>query len=570
MTRGLRRLVLLAAIAAPPVLAAQTVTGTVTASDGSSVPGAIVVLLRENGSTAATVLADDRGRFRLGAPGPGRYRLRVDRGAFASTVGEFFAAAPGMTIQQRLILREETRRIADVVVSGKARCVVRPDSAAALLDVWEEARKALTSIALTEQARQLPMTLALIERTYAPDGRTLTGQQVSEKKGLTRRPFAAPPAAQLARTGYVEREGDYWTFHAPDAQVILSDEFLGSHCFRLRDPETKDSSRAGSIGLTFTPARKEKLTDIEGTLWLDRASGELATLEYKYTRMPGGLDHETTGGRLEFRRLPNGARIVQRWAIRMPMAGTEARTVSQVTAGSTERSQRFDERLVTVLVGIKEDGGEVTRVDLGGGVTWSSDGARIEGTVTDGTTGKPLADAAVYAVGTAYLALTRADGRFTLTDLPRGAYTLAVRHPRLDTLALAGPRADAAVEAGGRATVALRVPPVAEQLIAACGDSIPAERRTLVRGVVRDRASGAPMAGAQVRIAGLQQTMGVVTTAAGTGATDAQGRFSLCGLPPLAPVTLEIEQAGVGKATRVVTPEAGRVVAVPLTLPDAN
>jgi protocatechuate 3,4-dioxygenase beta subunit len=556
--------------AAMPV-AAQTVTGSVVASDGTTVPGAIVVLLDESGHTRGTVLADDRGRFRVAAPGPGRYRVRVDRVAFASTIGAPFDASIGETVTQRLVLREEARRLDEVVVSGRTKCEVRPDSASALLAVWEEARKALVTVSLTEQAKRYPMTLALIERTYAPDGRTLTGQTMTTRSGVSNRPFVAPPAARLAQVGYVERSGEYWTFYAPDAQVILSDEFLGAHCLRLREPERKDSLHRGRIGLGFAPAQKGRITDIEGTLWLDRSSGELAALEYRYTRMPGGLDHESTGGRLEFRRLPSGAWIVQRWAIRMPMAGTEARTVAAVAATSSERSQRFDERLVTVLAGIKEDGGEVMQVEVAPGVSWSADGGRIRGSVIDGTTNRPLAEAAVYARGTAYFALTRPDGTFELRDLPRGTYTLGVRHPRLDSLALAGPVASASLETPGAvAQVRLAVPTAAEQLVTACGDSIPDDRRTLVRGVVRERGSGAPLADAMIHVTGLQQTEGIVTTAAGRGRTDAAGRFALCGLPPRAPITLEIEASGIGAAQRVVTPEAGRVVVVPVRLPERD
>ena len=545
---------------------AQTVRGTVIGSDGGTVPGAIVVLLDAAGAARVTVLADNAGTFRLDAPGAGRYRLRIDRVAFASTTSEAFEAAAGETIERRLVLREVATRLADVQVSGKPRCVLRPDSAGVLLDVWQEARKALTAVSLTEQSRRYPMTLAMTERTYAADGKQLVDQRVQTRTGVTSRPFVAPPAARLEQVGYVARDGDYWTFYAPDAQVILSDEFLGSHCLRLREPMPKDR-QAGRIGVSFTPVEKRKTTDIEGTLWLDRASGELAELEYKYTRMPGGMDHESTGGRLEFRRLPSGAWIVRRWAIRMPMVGTEARTVSQVAAQSSERSQRFDERLVKVLSGIKEDGGEVTLVDLGAGRAWSSDAATLVGTIVDRTTDRPLSGAAVYLVGTAFFALSDSAGRYSFADLPTGTYQVAFRHARLDTLALASPRGSVALERNGQATVDLAVAPVAEQLRAACGDTLPAARRTLVRGLVRDRQSGAGLAGVTVGVAGLQQAIGVVSASAGEGRTDAAGRFVLCGLAPLAPVTITFE-AAVGRATRVVTPEAGRLVAVPVTLPE--
>lgn len=563
--RGLLYAAALGAIA--PALAAQTIRGTVAGTDGVPIAGAIVVLLDVAGGTRATVLGDDKGTFRLQAPGPGRYRLRVDRVAFASVESAPFDAAVGETIERKLTLREATRRIADVVVASKARCVLRPDSASALLDVWEEARKALTTISLTEQARRYPMTLAMTERIYEKDAVTLRDQKASTRAGVSNRPFVAPPAAKLQQVGYVEREGPYWTFYAPDAQVILSDEFLGTHCFRLREPEKKED-QPGRIGLAFAPVEKSKLTDIEGTLWLDRASGELALLEYKYTRMPGKMDHASTGGRLEFARLPTGSWIVRRWAIRMPVVGTEARTAATVNSNISDRNQRFDEQLVTVLAGIKEDGGEVLSVELAPGVVWSSDAARLSGTILDSTRGVPLAEAAVYLVGTAYYAVSRADGSFAFSDLPSGTYEVGFRHPRLDTLALVAPRTKVTLARGAASTAALAIPSVATQLIAACGDTIPAARRTVIRGQVRAKAGGTPVPAVKLSVAGLQQREGIVTSAAGEGTTDAQGRFTLCGLPPNAPVTLRFSAEGVGSAERVATPVAGTLVAVPVTLPD--
>jgi hypothetical protein len=86
--------------------------------------------------------------------------------------------------------------------------------------------------------------------------------------------------------------------------------------------------------------------------------------------------------------------------------------------------------------------------------------------------------------------------------------------------------------------------------------------------MVRDRTTGAGLGDIRVAVSALQQESGIVQTAAGEGRTDLSGRFTLCGLPPLVPVTLRFDGA-VGTASRVVTPEAGRLVAVPVLLPDA-
>src|SRR6185503_20341560 len=52
---------------------------------------------------------------------------------------------------------------------------------------------------------------------------------------------------------------------------------------------------------------------------------------------------------------------------------------------------------------------------------------RIEGIVTDGTSHKPIADAGVQIVGTTLGAMTRADGKFSIGNIPAGTVTIQVR-----------------------------------------------------------------------------------------------------------------------------------------------
>lgn len=568
--RVLRVMALAAAVLATGARTAhgQIARGVVTESDGvTPVAGAVVVLLDDKNAVAGTSLADEKGVWQVTATA-GRYRVRVDRVGFQSTMSPAFELKTGLTVSQKLTLRDVVQSIRDVQVSEKARCVVGPDSAAALAAVWEEARKGLTAIALTERSRRLLTTVATYERSYDPSGKRLVDQKTGTDSGLAARPWTVAPPEKLATIGYAEAKGEYVTFYGPDAGVLLSNEFLSGHCVKLRAAVPNDSL-PNRIGIAFVPAdAKKKITDIEGTLWLDRTTGDVLSLDFKYTRMPGGIDHESTGGHMEFRRLPTGAWVIQRWSIRMPQAGTESRTVSSVNANSNERSQRFDERLVPILAGIKEVGGEVMKVVIGPGKIWSNDGARLTGTVFDSTTGKPLEGAAVFLQGTAYFALSRPDGTFRLTDLPAGPYVVSLRHPRLDSLALAAPTTTVTLARGGSAETQLAIPSSASQLVAQCGDSVPATQRTLVRGQVRDRDTGAPVSGAEIQIAGTGQPSGgtSVTTAAGAGKADTRGFFQLCGTPSGATLKLTAVGADGRKSERTVTAEAGRIVVALFTL----
>jgi hypothetical protein len=140
--------------------------------------------------------------------------------------------------------------------------------------------------------------------------------------------------------GYVVVDGDGWTDYGPDAEVLLSDIFLRTHCFETR-------AEKGLVGLAFTPARGRNLPDVKGTLWVDPDNAELRYLEFTYTRIPERLNAPKAGGRVEFMRVPNGAWIVRDWVIRMPIA--------QVVAGAYNTS-------APRVVGYREAGGSAVEI----------------------------------------------------------------------------------------------------------------------------------------------------------------------------------------------------------------
>ncbi len=175
--------------------------------------------------------------------------------------------------------------------------------------------KALQAAHITGQQRLLRVTLSRYERELDASSGTLNRERTWTVSRTTERPFVSLPAAELARYGYVrfERDGGA-TFFAPDAEVLLSDSFLDSHCFRVvrgDDPTL--------VGLSFEPHGRRRSPDIQGVLWLDRSSAELRHLEFGYTHLPAGLRSNRVGGRLTFERVPSGQWLVRRWWIRMPI-----------------------------------------------------------------------------------------------------------------------------------------------------------------------------------------------------------------------------------------------------------
>lgn len=259
-----------------------------------------------------------------------------------------------------------------IVVEPKARCVVAPDSAAGGLGLaWAIARERLATVVQTERGRTVLMTLDLFDRTYDASGRRLVSEEHHERSGVSARPAATVPPETLRSNGYARRDPDGVTYFAPDATVLLSPEFGGSYCLRLRAAEPKDSVPDG-LGVAFTaPDGDRNHTDIEGVLWLDRTSGDLVRLDYRYVRMPAGSSTPLAGGRLRFRTLPGGLVITQHWAMRLPVV-----SVIQRSVGGVDRYlERRSDSAATVqsslaITGLREFGGTVTRAEVKGQAPW--------------------------------------------------------------------------------------------------------------------------------------------------------------------------------------------------------
>src|SRR6185437_14284129 len=83
---------------------------------------------------------------------------------------------------------------------------------------------------------------------------------------------------------------------------------------------------ARTIGVAFTPApTRRNIPEIAGTLWIDRASAELRSLEYHYVDLPDMPREalERVGGDIEFARMRGGGWVISAWDIRMPLLASE-------------------------------------------------------------------------------------------------------------------------------------------------------------------------------------------------------------------------------------------------------
>ncbi|HEX5726811.1 MAG TPA: carboxypeptidase-like regulatory domain-containing protein [Longimicrobiaceae bacterium] len=442
----LRTLVLLAAaLLLPLAVRAQSVEGTlVEEGTGRPVQGALVTLLGAGGEALARDLTDAAGRFTLRAPAAGEYRVRADRIGFGSTTSAPLRLGVDEAVPLRLTASGALVRIAGIRAEARAtrRCATRTQAGPEVATLWEEARKALALAEYTRRERGYAFALRTFRRVLDPASGLVLAESGDSARTESVEPFVALPAEELDERGYVRPDSSGISYFGPDAGVLLSDVFLAGHCFRVEEPEEPGS---GLVGLAFEPVRDRRLPDVRGVLWLDRATNELHSLRYGYTNLPFARPDEW-GGWVRFHRLENGAWIVRRWTIRMPVfhedpeiAGDDRATVEATCPGCDLQSRgrrvlggpgRMD-----LLAQVVEQGGEVERGTVPGGATVTlAERSSLHGVVFDSTAGRPLAGARVFLTGTRYAAVTDSAGRFALEGVPEALYAVAFTHPRADTL----------------------------------------------------------------------------------------------------------------------------------------
>jgi len=280
--------------------------------------GAIVVLLDDSSHRVAATISDDSGHFALKAPGAGRYILRADRIGYRSTTSAPLDLDVGATAIQRLSAPVVPVMLAGDTIVGDNRCVVRPQEGQQTAELWEEARKVLYATELAIEERRFEATVRVYSRALDPYTLQVRRQETVQHTSYTDRPFYTNRTPEeLARDGYLRHD----SLAGPDADVLLSDAFADTHCFRVKnDP----GDHPGLVGLYFEPIKKRKVPDVTGVLWLDQQTAELRFVDFRPTRMFADVPPRRYGGRIEFERLKNGVWIVRRWYIRLPVYGESA------------------------------------------------------------------------------------------------------------------------------------------------------------------------------------------------------------------------------------------------------
>jgi len=471
-------------VSMPASVSAQSVLVQVAEDNERPVFGALAYLWHADGTLFRNALTDERGRAMFVGVPAGEYRIQVEMIGLATEETEVFPVEAGASVRRVVHMQSSAIMLEGIKVEAEGgRCRIRPEEGLAVAEVWDEARKALSAAAYTDDASVYRYRTLRYVRDLDRDTRAVKDEQRQRSGGYLRTPFESRPAEDLLENGFVQSTADGDLYFAPDAGVLLSDAFLDTHCFGL---ETGAEEAEGLLGLSFEPAGRKRVPDIAGTLWLDPNNAELRWLDYRYQNLDADLTSPHVGGRVAFRRLPNGTWVVPEWRIRMPTVG--------FTRDVRGRQHPY-------LEAYREVGGIVTRIEEAGGSTvLEAQTGTVEGIVLDSLGADAVPGARIAIVGSTQSVYTDAEGRFRISGLTSGTYSVGFSHPSLTRLGFEPAAITRAVEAGGVTSVRFVMPSRAELLAAACrGEERPDGTGVLV-GWIRDQISGLALPGAVVRV----------------------------------------------------------------------
>ncbi len=559
--------------ASTSLLGAQQLRGTVLMPDSvTRAPGVIVELLASSGALVERTLTNGRGDFSLTAPGPGRYSARALRVGFRPTLAQAFdLATPSSTATLTMVLNARPVALDAISVVTNDQCHLRPDSGQMVYAVWNEASKALLSSRLSAAGAPLVAEWITYSRVTDPLELRIAEQTVRSTKSVTTTVFRSWDADSLAVNGYLIDRGDSTVFHAPDAQVLLSDVFASGHCLRL---QRASADSAALIGVRFEPTtRRDNIYDIAGTFWVDRATAELRALDFSYIGLPKAANDARPGGHVEFTHLTSGNWIVNRWFLRLPQLGSQLRDQHAGNFRTTTNA--------TVLRALRIAGGEVVSITRDGTQLFRGVLPELRVTIASRDPQHPARDATVTLEGTDYEAHADSAGTVVIPQVLPGTYRALAQTPTM-VLALVPPSTrDLAVGAAARARAragtkadTLLLPSLRDVMHAACpGDDDTATNAMLI-GFVRDSLGvGRPDVAVSASWLDTRSLSGGVLTTSADGVairTGDIGQYRLCGVPRRERITLRSESDSLRGAQTFVIADSESVRAADIELRTAR
>lgn len=495
---------------------AQVVRGTVSA-EGTRAPlrGAVVTLL--NGALARTdlrVLTDERGAFAMRAPSAGQWAVEVRAIGFAARRTVARRVQAGETLVEDVVLRQLATRLATLRVEARSECRRAADLDAMTSEVWDDVWAALAAADIARQQRLVRADVFVFTREADISSGTVLHEERGVASVLDEQPFRTMAPAELARSGFWRQAPGGVEFHGLDAGIIISPEFLSTHCFTLA---RSDSGGASRVGLAFRPVNARARADVQGVLWVDAGSRELRELEFTYTGLQ--LRGPSAGGRLWFTRLPSGLLVDDRWTLHHPFERT--RGIGTPRTGASPRATTRSGTALRMAGGFVLTDSARTRQF-----------ATLAGVVLE--RGAPADAVSVELLGAGRRFVTDSTGLFRIDDVLPGTYEMRLMR--------AGPadrggfvqHGQLSVTAGDVARVTLDVPDAGTIARELCPD-LSGDSRAPLFGVLREVDTGRPAADYRLEVQWATPADSSGSTEGRSGAvrvlTDWRGEFVACNMP---------------------------------------
>jgi hypothetical protein len=549
-------------------LAAQVVRGVVREGESGAPLAGVLVALDDAGSgppdgtpgrpTLLAVLSNERGEFVIAAGRRGRFVLSAKRIGARRYVSPPMTLADGETRQLDVTLEQLRYDLPVVTVTTTSPCPREPNDSRRIASLWDETRVALSATQISLRDRLFKSTITRYTRSLRAQGMRVLHEETSVLRGVSQQPFVSMSAESLSAEGYTRDDLAGTIYYAPDAAVLLSDSFVREHCFSIVAGRGK---RSNLIGLAFEPAPQRRLADIRGTMWLDARTFELRLVDFRYVNIELPVDDPRIGGEVHFTRLESGAWIVSRWFIRMPDSGEGS--VGTISGPSLP----YTKARVSV-VRFREEGGDVAVEDAASTGVALRRLVSLEGRVADSTGRTPLRGAVVRVSGTRHATTVLPDGSFRLDSLPSGSYTLVVEHPAYTLLGIPAAEQDLTIEDEGLSQTYIRALGSEQLLRMLCGKEEVLSDEGALRVVLRESATGALVADAEVRLSWLALDVSREGSVAKTrrtvvSRTDERGSVTFCKAPAQTTLQLDVPRTDRSAATsQTVKLEAGGVVAL--------
>jgi hypothetical protein len=332
--------------------------------------------------------------------------------------------------------------------AGGKRCPKSSDEAvtAALLD---QARAGLLAVVVARESNPSDQNRLVFERLM--DGRSSRIEQQKVRREVSSKTtnsfIAAKSADQFVREGFLQTVEGESVFMAPDADVLLNDEFANAYCFRIAK---SDKNRPTQVGLQFRPsdalqqldpvyslssgadgigirALTTRRIDVDGTLWIDTSANAIRDIEFRYMGLDRVMMELNPGGTLRFLSMKNGVTLVDNWTLRL--VGVER-------GNENDRNRFISLGSLRNRLQLSESGGELVRADWPDSTSYVAPMGEAVIAVVDGKNA-PVAGVEVRLVDTDYTGVTDASGKITVTDLVPGPYKVAFEDLRLQRIGLA-------------------------------------------------------------------------------------------------------------------------------------